>query len=267
VAVTGTSLLAHARFAQGCKLDLGEFLESPCEDAAVTNATPATLLDPGPGIVPLLLVEDDPKLSELLVDLLTEAGYAVDLARDGQIGLHRGLTRSYALLVVDRRLPGIEGVDLVTRLRSRGVSTPIMILTARGTLADRIEGLDAGAEDYLVKPFEIDELLARLRALLRRNTDRSRTVNLGRRQLDPDGRRVTGGDEAPVELSRRECALLQTLASRPSQVFSREELLSLVFNDADSTGVVDTYVHYLRRKLGRHAVQTVHGLGYRMGEA
>lgn len=232
----------------------------------MTHATPATPPNPGWDLVPLLLVEDDPKLSELLVDLLTEAGYAVDLARDGQIGLHRGLTRVYAVLVVDRALPAIEGVDLVARLRSRGVTTPIMILTARGTLADRIEGLDAGAEDYLVKPFEIDELLARLRALLRRNTGRALTVSLGRRQLDPDGRRVTGGGEAPVELSGRESALLHALASRPSQVFSREELRSLVFSDADSTGVVDTYVHYLRRKLGRRAVQTVHGLGYRMGD-
>ncbi len=229
----------------------------------MTTAAPT----PGLNLVPLLLVEDDARLSELLADLLTEAGYTVDLARDGQAGLHRALTRDYAVMIVDRALPAIEGVDLVARLRSRGVSTPILMLTARGTLADRIEGLDAGAEDYLVKPFEIDELLARLRALLRRNADRPYAVNLGRRQLDPVGRRVTGRGEPPVELSGRECALLLALASRPAQVFSREELLSLVFSDADSTGVVDTYVHYLRRKLGRRAVQTVHGLGYRMGEA
>lgn len=242
-------------------------LRSPWDDAAVTNSTRATPPDAEQNLVPLLLVEDEAKLSELLVDLLTEAGYAVDLARDGQSGLHRGLTREYAVMIVDRALPAIEGVDLVARLRSRGVSTPIMMLTARGTLADRVEGLDAGAEDYLVKPFEIDELLARLRALLRRSGARSPMVSLGRRKLDLDGRRVIGDGEAPVELSGREFALLQTLANRPSQVFSREDLLSLVFSDADSTGVVDTYVHYLRRKLGRRAIQTVHGLGYRMGDA
>ncbi len=215
----------------------------------------------------LLLVEDDAQLSELLVELLTDAGYGVDLARDGQAGLHRGLTRDYDAMVIDRGLPAIEGLDLVSRLRSRGVATPILFLTARGTLADRVDGLDAGAEDYLVKPFEIDELLARIRALLRRHGDRASSLQLGRRRLDVSGRRVVGDGLAPVELSGRECALLQVLAARPTRVFTREELLRHAFDDeADSTGAVDTYVSYLRRKLGKSVVQTVHGLGYRMGE-
>lgn len=235
----------------------------PCDDAVVTE-TPAFPTQERPA---LLLVEDDAQLSELLAEVFTDAGYSVELARDGQAGLHRGLTREYAVLVVDRGLPAIEGADLVARLRSRGVVTPTLILTARGTLADRVEGLDAGAEDYLVKPFEIDELLARLRALLRRHGDHSGTLQLGRRRLDVNGRRVVGDGHAPVELSGRECTLLHTLAARPSRVFTREELLSRVFDDADSPGAVDTYVSYLRRKLGRGVVQTVHGLGYRMGEA
>lgn len=215
----------------------------------------------------MLLVEDDAQLSELLAELLGDAGYGVDLARDGQAGLHRGLTREYDAMVIDRGLPAIEGVDLVARLRSRGVTTPILLLTARGTLADRVEGLDAGAEDYLVKPFEIDELLARIRALLRRHADHSPMLHLGRRQLDVAGRRVVGDGLAPVELSGRECALLHVLAARPGRVFTREELLRHAFDDAaDSTGAVDTYVSYLRRKLGRGVIQTVHGLGYRMGE-
>jgi two-component system, OmpR family, response regulator QseB len=233
----------------------------------VTHTTPVVRTEELPVLVPLLLVEDDGQLSELLVDLLTDAGYVVDLARNGQEGLHRGLTREYAVLVVDRSLPAIEGVDLIARLRSQGIATPIMVLTARGTLADRVEGLDAGAEDYVVKPFEVDELLARLRALVRRDRGRPRLLNLGRRQLDVPARRVTGDGEPAVDLSGRECALLQLLASRPGQVFSRDELLRLVFDEADTSGVVDTYVHYLRRKLGRPAVQTVHGVGYRMGEA
>jgi DNA-binding response OmpR family regulator len=129
-----------------------------------------------------------------------------------------------------------------------------------------VDGLDAGAEDYLVKPFEVDELLARLRALRRRHPDSASVISLGRRSLDVAGRRVTGGD-APVDLSGRECELLRLLASRPARVFTRAELLDRVFDDADSPGAVDTYVYYLRRKLGPSVVQTVRGLGYRMGVA
>jgi two-component system, OmpR family, response regulator len=213
---------------------------------------------------PLLLIEDDTQLSGLLCEALTDSGYAVDVAPDGQRGLHLALTRHYAVMIVDRLLPAIEGVDLVSRLRARGVETPVLILTALGTVADRVEGLDAGAEDYVVKPVDIDELLARLRALLRRHLETADVLSLGRRQLDVAGRRVTG-EGAPIELSGRECELLRVLATRPAQVFTRTELLERVFTDADSPGAVDTYVYYLRRKLGAAAVQTVRGLGYRMG--
>jgi DNA-binding response OmpR family regulator len=170
-------------------------------------------------------------------------------------------------MVVDRGLPAIDGLDLVIRLRAHGVAAPVLILTALGTLADRVEGLDAGAEDYLVKPFEVDELLARLRALLRRHTDNAPTLSLGARRLDVAGRRVVGEGYVAVELSGRECELLQVLAARPTRVFTRDELLARVFDDADSHGAVDIYVHYLRRKLGWGVVQTVRGLGYRMGSA
>ncbi len=214
----------------------------------------------------LLLVEDDRQLSGLLTEVLTDAGYAVDVAPDGQRGLHLALTRRYEAMIVDRLLPAIEGADLVSRLRSRGIAVPILMLTALGTVPDRVSGLDAGAEDYLVKPFDIDELLARLRAMLRRHPDRSNTLSLGERNLDVPGRRVIGNGP-PVELSARECELLRVLAARPAQVFTRAELLTSVFTDADSVGVVDTYVYYLRRKLGQRVVKTVHGLGYRMGVA
>ena len=213
----------------------------------------------------LLLVEDDAGLGPLLVDVLGDV-YDVDLAADGQAGLHAGLTRPYAVMVIDRGLPAIDGVDLVRRLRGRGVTTPILILTARAAVADRVEGLDAGAEDYLVKPFEIDELLARLRALRRRPIDRATTLDLGRRRFDVGGRQVIDpGGGPPVDLSGREAALLEVLARRPQQVFTRPELLAAVFDPADDPGSVDTYVYYLRRKLGREAVHTVHGLGYRLG--
>ena len=213
----------------------------------------------------LLLVEDDRELSSLLEELLVEQGYAVDLALDGHTGLHLGLTREYDVMIVDRGLPAIEGIDLVRRLRGRGVTVPALVLTARGSVADRVEGLDAGAEDYVVKPFDVDELLARLRALIRRHVDEGDELTLGERRLDVAGRRVLGGPDGDVELSGRECALLHVLAARPQRVFTRDELLDLVFDDADTAGAVDTYVHYLRRKLGRDVVTTVHGVGYRMG--
>jgi two-component system response regulator QseB len=213
----------------------------------------------------LLLVEDDRQLSELLAELLTGAGYRVDAALDGQAGLHNGLTRKYDAMVIDRGLPGIEGGDLVARLRARGVSTPVLLLTARGSLEDVVAGLDAGAEDYVVKPFEVPELLARLRALLRRHQDGAAQLSLGDRHLDLASRRVTGAGHTAVELSERECELLRILASRPTRVVTRDELVDRVFSAADTPGVVDTYVHYLRRKLGRDVIHTVRGLGYRMG--
>jgi len=214
----------------------------------------------------LLLVEDDSRLASLLEELLTGRGYAVQLAHDGQAGLHAGLTCDFDLMVIDRGLPAIEGVDLLARLRARGVITPVLILTARGTVNDRVEGLDAGAEDYLTKPFEVAELLARLRALLRRHTDHAETLSLGRRRLDVAARRVIDDNGFEVALTERECALLHTLAARPTRVFTRDELLDRVF-DADTHGAVDTYVSYLRRKLGKDAITTVHGLGYRLGTA
>lgn len=219
-------------------------------------------VEPGTSV---LLVEDDPRLGELLSRLLRAEGYAVDLVRDGHQGLHRGLTRRYDLMVVDRGLPAIEGVELVRRLRTQGVVTPVLVLTARGTSEDRVEGLDAGAEDYVVKPFDVDELLARLRALLRRHTDTATTLQLGERSLDVDTRRVLGGPGDPVALSARECDLLDVLARSPARVFGRDELRDRVFQATDSPNAVDTYVYYLRRKLGRDSIRTVRGLGYQLG--
>lgn len=219
-----------------------------------------------PGGPRVLVVEDDRRLAGLLEQLLTGEGFAVELVHDGQAGLHAGLTRRFDVLVIDRGLPGIEGVDLVARLRSRGVGVPVLVLTALGALRDRVEGLDAGAEDYLVKPFEVPELLARIRALLRRHADHSDSLPLGHRRLDVAARRVID-NRAPgdaVALTARECALLEVLAARPGRVFTRDELLDRVF-EAETPGAVDTYVSYLRRKLGRDAISTVHGLGYRLG--
>jgi DNA-binding response OmpR family regulator len=216
----------------------------------------------------VLLVEDDRDLSGMLTELLGEEGYAVTVALDGQAGLHMGLVRPWDLLIVDRGLPGVEGVDLVHRLRLRGVAAPALILTARGTVADRVEGLDAGAQDYLVKPFEVDELLARLRALLGRATlgEGAAELPVGHRRLVVGESRVVDG-ETEVILSRREALLLETLARRPRQVFTREDLLTQVFDNAETEGAVDTYVYYLRKKLGKDTIETVHGVGYRLGRS
>jgi DNA-binding response OmpR family regulator len=213
----------------------------------------------------LLIVEDDRALSEMLADLFSNEGYLVNVAHDGQQGLHRGLTGSYDAMIVDRGLPVMDGSELVALLRSRGIATPALLLTARGSVADRVEGLDSGAQDYLVKPFEVAELLARVRALLRRPDGRS-TLRVGGLCLDRLTRKVSGRTpDGAVDLSEREAALLAVLMSAPRQVFTRGQLLDAVFDGVDSSGAVDTYVHYLRRKLGRDIVRTVHGTGYRLG--
>ena len=166
----------------------------------------------------LLLVEDDRALAGMLEEILSSAGYAVEVARDGQAGLHLGLSRSYDVVVLDRGLPAIDGLDLLQRWRTRGVDVPVLVLSALGLARDRVDGLDAGAEDYLTKPFDVDELLARLRALLRRHSDRAEALAL------PDGRhlqvalRAVTTDAGTEYLSERECALLATLARRPTKV-------------------------------------------------
>lgn len=231
----------------------------PWSDRAVTMSG----MDSDGTPVRLLLVEDEPELRGMLTGLFTEEGYLVDVAADGQRGLHYGLSRGYDVIVLDRRLPAIEGLDLLSRWRGRGVTTPVLVLSALGNPADRVAGLDAGAEDYLAKPFHLEELLARLRALRRRHLDAARGLPVPGGSLDIDSREVMI-DGGVVSLSERECALLVTLAARPAQVFTRADLRALVFDDAGPE-VVESYVHYLRRKLGPDVVATVRGRGYRLG--
>jgi two-component system, OmpR family, response regulator QseB len=214
----------------------------------------------------VLLVEDDVEIAGMLTELLTGEGYQVDPATDGQRGLHLALTRAYDVLIIDRVLPALDGLDLIGRIRRKGIATPVLVLTALGTVADRVAGLDSGAEDYVVKPFEIEELLARVRALHRRHRDAARTLPLGAAEIDLVRRQVRLPDGAEVELSKREFELLRTLASHPRTVHTREDLQLTVFQDAAAESIVDTYVHYLRRKLGHGVVRTVRGFGYRLGE-
>lgn len=213
----------------------------------------------------ILLVEDDARLAGMLHGLLESEGYQVVAARDGQRALHEGLTGSFDVLLLDRGLPVIDGLDLLSKLRQSGVLAPALILSALGNPADRVEGLDRGAEDYLSKPFDIDELLARLRALQRRPSSLAQVLRVPGGSLDVSSRTVDLDSGPTAVLSERENTLLELFARRPNQVFQRTDILHTVFPDADDIGVVDTYVHYVRKKLGHDVLLTVRGVGYRLG--
>lgn len=213
----------------------------------------------------LLMVEDDPDLASMLGELLTGEGYLVEWARDGQRGLHLGLSREFDLMLLDRGLPAIEGLDLLGRLRARGRYLPTLVLSALGQPRDRVDGLDAGAEDYLGKPFDVDELLARLRVLVRLPPRPTTVLRVPGGELEVSTRSVATPSGAEVALSERETMMLSVMARNPRRVFTRQELVDTVFEAAEDQGVVDTYVHYLRRKLGRTVIETVRGLGYRLG--
>lgn len=213
----------------------------------------------------VLVAEDDRRLAGMLETLLRSDGYDVELARDGQRALHLGLTQTLDAIVLDRGLPAVDGLGVLTALRDHGVTTPVLILSALGTAPDRVDGLNAGAEDYLAKPFDIDELLARIRALIRRASSSAPTVRFPGGTLEVGSRTVTLADGGRTVLSDREAGLLELLARRPTQVFSRAVLLDEVFAAADDPGVVDTYVHHLRKKFGRTLIETVRGVGYRLG--
>jgi two-component system response regulator QseB len=213
----------------------------------------------------VLLVEDDRELAGMLAELLADEGYETDEAHDGQRGLHLGLTGHYDVLIIDRRLPVLDGLELLRRLRARAVTTRVLVLSALGELADRVGGLDAGADDYLVKPFEAEELLARLRALGRRDLEGAECLPLGAAALDLQRHEVVLPRGERITLSGREFELLRTLAQRPKAIHPRAVLRTRVFADSTGESIVDTYVYYLRRKLGRDVVRTVHGLGYQIG--
>lgn len=219
----------------------------------------------------LLLVEDDPMLGAALKAGLQQDGHAVDWARSA--GEARAawliapeLAATYDAVVLDLGLPDGSGVELVKSARARGVATPILIATARDRIADRIAGLDAGADDYMVKPIDLDELAARLRALERRVAGRAApTIELGRVTIDPAARRVTRNG-MPIELTAREFALLLALARRPGAVLTRAQLAEALYgwNESIESNAVDVHVHHLRRKLGAGLIETQRGLGYRL---
>lgn len=213
----------------------------------------------------VLLIEDDPRLGPLIEQVLTEV-YEVTRVEDGEAGLAAGLAGDFDALVVDRRLPGLDGAEVVTALRERRVVAPILMLTALGTVRDRVDGLDAGANDYLVKPFEFDELLARLRALTRTFTGEGKEIAVGGWRFHPESRAIYSPYEGRILLTDRESALLRLLAENPLRTFSRRQILEAVFEADEQDGTVDTYVHYVRRKTDPDIISTVRGQGYRLGQ-
>jgi two-component system response regulator QseB len=214
----------------------------------------------------LLLVEDDAVLGPLVAELLG-IDYRIRLVANGRDGLHLGLTEAWDVMIIDRGLPGMDGVALITALRSKGVTAPILILTALGSTEDKVKGLDAGANDYMTKPFDAAELSARLRALTRTFTHARPSLNIGDWELDTTSRSVRSAYGPLVSLTAKETELLAALAQEPVRVFTRDELLTSLFHPTDQPGVIDTYVHHLRRKISKTVIRTVHGVGYQIGDA
>jgi len=221
-------------------------------------------------IVRVLVVEDELRMARLLKRGLEEEGHAVDVAGTGPEGLWLAKENPYEAVILDVMLPGFDGFDLCRQLREAGIWAPVIMLTARDEVGDRVRGLDAGADDYLVKPFSLLELAARLRALARRD-DRARptVLNAGTLKIDPAAKRAWR-DGHELELSPKEFALLELFVRHPGVVLTRTQIIDAVWDFAYDgvSNVVDQYVNYLRRKIdrpfGRHDLETVRGMGYRL---
>ena len=212
----------------------------------------------------VLLVEDDAMIGDAVVAGLSADGYAVDWVRDGRAAELSIGTHSYALVLLDLGLPARDGLSVLKTVRARKLDVPVLIITARDTVADRVAGLDAGADDYLVKPFDLDELLARVRALLRRAAGRAEPlIERGALTLNPATHEVRLHGRA-IEVSAREFALLLALAERAGSVVSRPQLEEKIYgwNEAVGSNAIEVHVHNLRRKLGESVIRNVRGLGY-----
>ena len=214
----------------------------------------------------ILYVEDEPDIAQIVVEMLAEQ-YRVDHVPDGERALSRALSRRYDVMLVDRRLPGMSGADFVRAVRTARLATPVLMLTALGSVDDRVTGLDLGADDYLVKPFDFAELLARLRALRRGNRAVGERREIGDWMFVPRMQALYSPTERRISLTSTENDLLELLSSSPEHVFSREEIIASVFADGGSANTVDTYVHYIRRKSSPEIIETVRLRGYRVGDA
>jgi two-component system OmpR family response regulator len=218
--------------------------------------------------VRILVVEDERKLAELIARGLREEGHAVDIATEGESALWMAQAAPFDAIVLDVMLPGIDGFEVCRRFRASDVWAPVLMLTARDAVEDRVSGLDAGADDYLMKPFAFDELLARLRALTRRApTERPTTVEVGDLRLDPAAHRAWRAG-AELDLSAKEFALLELFMRNPGVVLTRDQLLNGAWDMSFErrSNIVDVYVRYLRGKIGSDAIETVRSRGYRLRE-
>jgi len=212
----------------------------------------------------LLLVEDDTMIGQALLEALRAEHYAVDWVRDGAMADTALRAQRYDLVLLDLGLPRRDGLEVLRSLRARHDATPVLVATARDAVGDRIAGLDAGADDYVVKPYDVDELLARIRALIRRSAGRGEPVFSHQGVALNPATREASVDGQPVLLSAREWAVLEPMIARPGVVFSRAQLEEKLYGwkDEISSNAVEVYVHGLRKKLGSGLIQTVRGLGY-----
>jgi two-component system response regulator QseB len=216
----------------------------------------------------ILLAEDDPMIGAGIRQGLRQDGFAVDWVRDGNAATLALAENVHDLVVLDLGLPRRDGLEVLQSMRRRGDTRPVLVLTARDAVGDRVGGLDAGADDYMVKPFELSELAARVRALLRRGVGRASPVIVhGALELDPATREVRLAGE-PVALSARELALLEALLARPGAILSRAQLEEKVYGwkDEIESNAIDVHIHALRRKLGAAAIRNVRGVGWMIGE-
>lgn len=212
----------------------------------------------------ILLAEDDPQLGDGLTVGLRQAGFAVDWVGDGQAADLALLGENFDLVVLDLGLPGLDGMTVLRRARDRGRDMPILILTARDATGDKVAGLDAGADDYLVKPIDLDELAARIRALTRRSAGRAAPLlTHGDLMLDPAAHRVTRNGQ-PIDLSTREFSLLQLLLENAGRVLTRSQLEQSLYgwHDEPDSNALEVHIHHLRRKLGSDLIRTLRGVGY-----
>lgn len=212
----------------------------------------------------VLLIEDDELLGSGVKESLRKEGYTVDWLKDGLSAEHAVKSEGFDLLVLDLGLPRMSGLDLLQNMRDAGIKTPVLILTARDSIEDRIKGLDAGGDDYMIKPFDLEELIARVRALLRRSSGRANSsVEYKNLSLDPKSHSVLQDGE-PLTLPRREFALLQKLLENVGQVLSREQLMQSIYgwsDDVDSNAL-EVHIHNLRKKLKHNIIRTIRGVGY-----